>query len=97
MDLKAQRWIRDFGPRKLCAAFPPELRVTDCAVYAWLSGKNKPTYERAAFMESLAATDLRHGGKLEQLTVKNFRAPHQEPPPPTQPNETQPNQESTAQ
>lgn len=95
MDIKAQTWIRDFGPRAICAALPQEFRVTDGAVYSWLSGRNRPSYERALELEAIARKDVRHGGRRARLTVKNFRAPHQEPPQPTQPNQTQPNQERT--
>lgn len=79
MNIKAQKWIRAFGPRKLCVALPKDLRVTDGAIYNWLIGRAKPTYERSVAMVALA-NETKEGRKL-RLKVDDFRAPHETPLP----------------
>lgn len=86
MDLKAQQWIREFGPAKIADAFPAELRVTVDAVYHWLAGRRKPCFERADYLQGLAKADRKHGGNRLRLTVRSFRAPHEVPPEPPQTN-----------
>lgn len=84
MNRKAQEWIRRFGPRRVCEALPKDLLVTDSAVYHWLAGRCKPSYERAEAMAALAKTDSKFGGRQDRLTIKDFRAPHEQEPAPAQ-------------
>lgn len=83
MNIQAQTWVRMSGPRKLCTELPPDLRTTDSAIYAWLSGRTRPSYERAKAMADLAeARGHKYkdaNGKKRALTVDDFRAPHENP------------------
>jgi hypothetical protein len=78
MNKKAQKWIRDFGPRKVRAAFPKEIAVTDSAVYGWLRGRARPSYERAKSLVEMAKKDNFNGGKQLCLTIDDFLAPYEE-------------------
>jgi len=77
MNAKAQAWIWDAGPRKVRAALPKELAVTDGAVYSWLYGRANPSYERAKALVKMAKADTVHGGKKACLTVDDFLSPHE--------------------
>jgi hypothetical protein len=62
---------------------PAECRVTDSSVYLWLLGKRTPTYDRCKALVEIAKRDVFTGGKQAQLTVEDFRAPHEDASPTT--------------
>lgn len=80
MNKKAEDWIRAFGPRHLCKEMPAECRVTDSAVYLWLSGARTPTYDRCKALVEIAKRDVITGGSKARLTVEDFRASCYEAP-----------------
>ena len=81
MNQKAQAWFWKAGPRKIRAALPKELAVTDSAVYGWLRGHARPSYERAKALVEIAKQDGLNGGNQKKLTIDDFLAPHEGPGP----------------
>ena len=69
MNATAQKTIWDFGPSKLAEELRKRgCRVTEAAVYAWLSGKATPRAPKARAIIEI----------LKKVTISDLMAAHEE-------------------